>query len=129
MGLNSRGVSQDVRELGTLLGNILEEQTSSKAFETVESGRQAAIEYRSGERDSREPLIAELEGVSAHNQRIVARAFTTYFELINLAEEQERIRTIREGSHEGPSRIASRPRLRNSARLMSRPSGRSLTMF
>ncbi|MDJ1433783.1 phosphoenolpyruvate carboxylase [Halostagnicola sp. A-GB9-2] len=101
MGLQKREISQDVRELGALLGTVLEEQTSSEAFETVESGRQAAIEYRSGERDSREPLITEIERLSHHNQQIIARAFTTYFELINLAEEQERIRTIRTESQAG----------------------------
>ncbi|ELZ03534.1 phosphoenolpyruvate carboxylase [Natrialba aegyptia] len=101
MRLHNREVRQDVRELGTLLGDILEEQTSRQAFETVESCRQAAIDYRAGELDSRESLITELEGLSPHQQRIVARAFTTYFELINLAEERERVRSIRTDSQEG----------------------------
>ncbi|ADB63188.1 Phosphoenolpyruvate carboxylase (plasmid) [Haloterrigena turkmenica DSM 5511] len=100
MELHDRSISQDIHDLGALLGNILEEQTSLEAFETVKSCRRAAIDYRSGDLDTRDPLIAELEGLSPHNQRIVARAFTTYFELINLAEERERIRTIRTGSHE-----------------------------
>ncbi|MDS0477244.1 phosphoenolpyruvate carboxylase [Natrinema sp. 1APR25-10V2] len=101
MRLHSRGVRQDVRELGALLGDVLEGQTSRKAFEAVESSRRSSIEYRSGERESRESLIAELEELSPHQQRIVARGFTTYFELINLAEERERVRTIRTDSHEG----------------------------
>ncbi|WP_126664473.1 phosphoenolpyruvate carboxylase [Haloterrigena salifodinae] len=100
MELHDRSISQDIRELGALLGTILEEQTSREAFETVESCRRAAIDYRTGDLDTRDPLITELEGLSTHNQRTVARAFTTYFELINLAEERERIRTIRTGSHE-----------------------------
>ncbi|WP_254768812.1 phosphoenolpyruvate carboxylase [Salinilacihabitans rarus] len=101
MRLHNRGVRQDVRELGALLGDVLEEQTSRRAFETVESCRTAAIDYRSGDIDSREPLARELEGLSPHQQRIVARAFTTYFELINLAEERERVRSIRADSQEG----------------------------
>ncbi|AGB31863.1 phosphoenolpyruvate carboxylase [Natrinema pellirubrum DSM 15624] len=101
MRLHNRNVRQDVRELGALLGDVLEDQTSRRAFETVESCRRTAIEYRSGDLESREPLIAELEGLSPHQQRIVARAFTTYFELINLAEERERVRTIRTASQEG----------------------------
>ncbi|WP_049920868.1 phosphoenolpyruvate carboxylase [Halopiger djelfimassiliensis] len=101
MKLHNREVRQDVRELGALLGDVLEEQTSRRAFETVESCRQAAIDYRAGELDSRDSLVSELEGLSPHQQRIVARAFTTYFELINLAEERERVRTIREQSHAG----------------------------
>ncbi len=101
MQLHNRDVRQDVRELGELLGNVLEGQTSRKSFETVESCRQTAIDYRAGDIDSRESLISELETLSPHQQRVVARAFTTYFELINLAEERERVRTIREASQEG----------------------------
>ncbi|NUB93492.1 phosphoenolpyruvate carboxylase [Haloterrigena sp. SYSU A121-1] len=101
MPTHTREIQRDVRELGELLGEVLKDQTSRQAFETVESSRQTAIEYRSGERESRDPLVAELEGLSPHQQRIVVRAFTTYFELINLAEERERVRTIRTESHEG----------------------------
>ncbi len=101
MTLHNRDVRQDVRELGTLLGEVLEDQTSRRSFETVESCRQAAIEYRSDELETREPLISKLQGLSPHEQRIVARAFTTYFELINLAEERERVRSLRTESHEG----------------------------
>ncbi|WP_226042677.1 phosphoenolpyruvate carboxylase [Natrinema sp. DC36] len=101
MRLHNRDIRQDVRELGVLLGNILEDQTSRKAFEAVESSRRSSIEYRSGDGKSRKPLIAELEDLSSHHQQIVARGFTTYFELINLAEERERVRTIRTESHEG----------------------------
>ncbi|WP_408960385.1 phosphoenolpyruvate carboxylase [Natrinema sp. 74] len=101
MQSHNREIQQDVRELGALLGDVLEEQTSRQGFETVESSRRAAIEYRSGERDSRDSLVADLEGLSPHHQRVVSRAFTTYFELINLAEERERVRTIRTDSHEG----------------------------
>ncbi|ELY39790.1 phosphoenolpyruvate carboxylase [Natronorubrum tibetense] len=101
MRLHNREIRQDVRELGALLGDVLEDQTSRRAFETVESCRQAAIDYRSGELESRDALISDLRGLSPHHQRVVARGFTTYFELINLAEERERVRTIRTESHEG----------------------------
>ncbi|WP_290813948.1 phosphoenolpyruvate carboxylase [Halovivax sp.] len=101
MRLHNRGVRQDVRELGALLGDVLEDQTSRRAFETVESCRTTAIAHREGELDSRRELWHELEGLSPHRKRIVARAFTTYFELINLAEERERVRAIRAGSANG----------------------------
>ncbi|ARS91080.1 phosphoenolpyruvate carboxylase [Natrarchaeobaculum aegyptiacum] len=101
MQLHNREVRQDVRELGALLGDVIEDQTSRDAFDTVESCRRSAIDYRSGNLESREPLVTELRNLSPHKQRIVARAFTTYFELINLAEERERVRTIRTESHEG----------------------------
>jgi phosphoenolpyruvate carboxylase len=101
MRLHDRDVRQDVRELGALLGDVLEDQTSRSAFETVETLRTSAIDYRNGELDSRQPLHDELSGLTPDRESIVARAFTTYFELINLAEERERVRAIRTGSHEG----------------------------
>ncbi|WP_280537720.1 phosphoenolpyruvate carboxylase [Halopenitus sp. POP-27] len=102
MELHNRSVSRDVRELGTLLGDILEEQTSAETFDTVESCRRAAIDYRNGDLESRTPLVDDLTGLSTDDQRVVARAFTTYFELINLAEERERIRTVRTAAQDGP---------------------------
>jgi phosphoenolpyruvate carboxylase len=95
MDLHSRTVRQDVRELGALLGDVLESQTSTAAFETVEDLRTSAIDYRRGEVDSRSQLVDVLDDLPPDDESVVARAFTTYFELINLAEERERVRTIR----------------------------------
>jgi len=101
MKLHNRGVRQDVRELGALLGDVLKEQTSTESFETVEELRQSAIAYREGDIDSREELRETFEQLSPSEEGDVARAFTTYFELINLAEERERVRAVRKGSQEG----------------------------
>ncbi|KAB1198650.1 MULTISPECIES: phosphoenolpyruvate carboxylase [Haloferax] len=101
MRLHTRDVRQDVRELGALLGDVLEAQTSTASFETVEELRQAAIAYRKGESGSRETLYDVVGDLDPERESVVARAFTTYFELINLAEERERVRVIREASQEG----------------------------
>ncbi|MFO7833234.1 MAG: phosphoenolpyruvate carboxylase, partial [Halohasta sp.] len=101
MKLHNRGVRQDVRELGALLGDVLKEQTSTESFETVEELRQTAIAYREGDIDSREELRSTFEQLSPSEEGDVARAFATYFELINLAEERERVRAVRQGSQEG----------------------------
>jgi len=101
MKLHNRGVRQDVRELGALLGDVLKEQTSTDSFETVEELRQTAIAYREGDIDSREELRETFEQLSPSEEGDVARAFATYFELINLAEERERVRSVRQGSQEG----------------------------
>lgn len=101
MQLHNRTVRQDVRELGALLGDILKEQTSRRDFETVEDLRTTAIAYRDGEIENQRELHEILNTLSPEEESIVARAFTSYFELINLAEERERVRRIREGSHDG----------------------------
>lgn len=102
MGLHARDVREDVRELGALLGDVFADQTSEEAFDLVEAVRTSSIDYRRGEAASRDDLRTELEDLSPELEGIVARAFTTYFELINLAEERERVRAIREGSQDGP---------------------------
>ncbi|NHN59880.1 MULTISPECIES: phosphoenolpyruvate carboxylase [Halorussus] len=101
MQLHARDVRRDVRELGALLGDVLEDQASAEAFEVVESVRTGAIDYRRGDAESRDPLRAQLAGLQPERAGVVARAFATYFELINLAEERERVRAVREGSQDG----------------------------
>ncbi|AJF26788.1 phosphoenolpyruvate carboxylase [Haloarcula sp. KBTZ06] len=101
MTLHAREINQDVRELGALLGEVLEAQTSTEAFETVETIRTSCIDYRRGDAETRDEVHRALNRLNPETQDIVARAFTTYFELINLAEERERVREIREGSEEG----------------------------
>jgi phosphoenolpyruvate carboxylase len=101
MNLHAREINEDVRELGELLGEVLEAQSSTDAFETVERIRTSSIDYRRGDADDRGDVERILDRLSPDMQDIVARAFTTYFELINLAEERQRVREIREGSQEG----------------------------
>ncbi|MFB6352800.1 MAG: phosphoenolpyruvate carboxylase [Halobacteriales archaeon] len=101
MSLHARSVGRDVRELGSLLGEVFAAQTSAEAFETVEALRTAAIDYREDASDSRAPLHETLADATADREMVVARAFTAYFELINLAEERQRVRAIRTAAQEG----------------------------
>ncbi|WP_135830573.1 phosphoenolpyruvate carboxylase [Halorussus halobius] len=101
MELHARDVRRDVRELGALLGDVLEAQTSAAAFEVVESVRTEAIDYRRGDAEERDALRAALADLPAERAGVVARAFATYFELVNLAEERERVRAVRRGSQGG----------------------------
>jgi phosphoenolpyruvate carboxylase len=97
VSLHGRDIETDVHELGTMLGDVLAEQVSPAALDTVERVRTGSIENRRGD-GSAEAVRAELDGLNPSTREAVARAFTTYFELINLAEERERVRAIREGS-------------------------------
>ncbi|AWB26890.1 phosphoenolpyruvate carboxylase [Halococcoides cellulosivorans] len=101
MDLHARAIGQDVRDLGELLGEIIATQSGGDAFELVERIRSAAVDYRSGEADDREALHNALDRLSPDEADVVARAFTTYFELINLAEERERVRQLRQASQDG----------------------------
>ncbi|TKX78388.1 phosphoenolpyruvate carboxylase, partial [Halorubrum sp. SD626R] len=101
MKLHNRDVRTDVRELGALVGDVLAAQASTEAYETVEALRNAAIDYRRGDAPDRDRLHERVDDLSEVREGIVARAFTTYFELINLAEERERVRAIRNADDEG----------------------------
>ena len=101
MTLHNRDVRRDVRELGALVGDVIREQASENEFSVVENLRTTAIDYRDGELDSRENLHHTLAGLTPDEESIVARGFTTYFELINLAEERERVRALRTASQAG----------------------------
>ena len=88
---------RDVRVLGDALGVIIGEAGGTDLFRTVETLRRATMDLR---REGTEEagaevqrLVAELDPGSAE---AVARAFTCYFQLVNLAEERQRVRTLRE---------------------------------
>ncbi|MFB6136043.1 MAG: phosphoenolpyruvate carboxylase [Halobacteriaceae archaeon] len=101
MSLHARDIRRDVRELGELLGEVIAEQESEAAFDAVENLRTAAIDYRRDDAESRDPIRAQLASNDEETNAVVARAFGNYFELINLAEERERVRAIRRGQQAG----------------------------
>ncbi|WP_336326733.1 phosphoenolpyruvate carboxylase [Halovenus sp. HT40] len=99
--LHQRTLGEDIRGFGDLLGEIIREHGSPEIFERVEQLRTGSIEYRAGERDSRKALRSAVSELDTDHQRMLARAFTTYFELTNLSEERERIRVLRQKSQAG----------------------------
>ena len=87
--LKAAPLRRDVRSLGMLLGQVLREQAEPGVYETVEALRLAAIARR--ERESEFPSIAAEAADTLHAYQL-ARAFSFYFELINLAETNHRKR-------------------------------------
>jgi phosphoenolpyruvate carboxylase len=85
----------DVRLLGSLLGQILVEYGGQDLLDDVEALRHAVIASRWDEKDVDE-VAALVSGWPLDRAELVARAFTVYFHLTNLAEEHQRIRTLRE---------------------------------
>jgi phosphoenolpyruvate carboxylase len=104
---------RDVRLLGDILGEVIRDsdpKTGPELLADVARLRRAVIGARGRERDvipglsPGEPMadpvgdeIAELVASwSLDRAEQVARAFTVYFHLVNLAEEHQRIRILRE---------------------------------
>ena len=95
---------RDVRLLGRLLGRVLEEAGGADLLEDVERLRRATIALRSadgGRRRARARVAELVAGFDTDRAELVARAFTVYFQLVNLAEEQHRVRTLRERRQAG----------------------------
>ncbi|MEV3927349.1 phosphoenolpyruvate carboxylase [Actinomadura coerulea] len=86
---------RDVRLLGAMLGDSLVEYGGQGLLDDVERLRHAVIAARRGEAGG-DDVAALVDGWSLERAGQVARAFTVYFHLTNLAEEHHRIRTLRE---------------------------------
>jgi phosphoenolpyruvate carboxylase len=90
---------RDVRLLGRLLGRVLEEAGGPGLLDDVERLRRATIDLRTADGDrraARARVVELVAGFDLDRAELVARAFTVYFQLVNLAEEQHRVRTLRE---------------------------------
>ncbi len=86
----------DVHALGALVGEILREQGGQALFELVEQDRLAAIAWRDGDEKSTAELAARVCGRPPALARDLVRAFLTWFQAVNLAEQVHRIRRRRE---------------------------------
>jgi phosphoenolpyruvate carboxylase len=92
-----------VRILGRLLGRVLVESGGPELLQDVEALRQATITLREEPTQERRRGVTSLvDGFAVDRAALVARAFTVYFHLVNLAEERHRVRTLRERGRRGP---------------------------
>lgn len=98
----------DVRTLGNLLGQALRESGSPGLFEDVERLRLATIDaYTDETPEAFETAEAIVASFSPQRAEEVARAFTVYFHLTNLAEEHQRVRALRTRDHLAPATDAA----------------------
>ena len=84
-----------VKLLGTLLGNVLRSQAGDRVFYAVESLRKGYISLRKSDNSVKRLKLTKLiQSLDADILTHVVRAFSIYFSLINIAEEeyQHRIR-------------------------------------
>ena len=111
---------RDVRLLGDILGQVIAETGGQGLLDDVERLRHAVIAARRGgsspaaavddgaARRADDDIAALVASWPLERADAVARAFTVYFHLANLAEEHYRIRTLRERDT-GGERLARRP--------------------
>jgi phosphoenolpyruvate carboxylase len=85
---------REVRLLGDVLGQVLAEYGGAGLLEDVENLRRTVIVAREKEDQGAAARLVASWPIDRAEQ--VARAFTCYFQLINLAEERHRARALRE---------------------------------
>ncbi len=133
--LKEAPLRRDVRSLGALLGEVLKEQAGPELFDAVEDLRRTAIGRREAEQaESRTAAIADpMAAARSQMQQALfsvhsycddttkayrlARAFSFYFELINLAETNHRKRR-RQANQLAASEIPQRGSLRGALRQL-----------
>ncbi|GAB4530835.1 MAG: phosphoenolpyruvate carboxylase [Anaerolineae bacterium] len=86
---------EEIRQLGNMLGTIIREQAGDAGFDLVEAVRLAAKARRSGEPGAAEKLREMIQNTDLPARRMLIKAFSNYLQLINIAEDQQRIRTLR----------------------------------
>ena len=91
-------LSADIRMLGGLLGDTIREQHGEEALELVEFVRLSAAHARRGDRSGQAnfDLAQVVANLDVETSRILIKAFSTYFQLINIAEDQQRVRVLRQ---------------------------------
>ncbi len=93
-------LSADIHLLGDLLGRVICEQCGSEAFDLVEQVRLSAKARRNGASDAAR-LAEIISSADLDARRVLIKAFGIYFQLINIAEDQQRIRVLREREASG----------------------------
>ena len=87
---------EDVHALGGLVGEVLRDQGGPELFDRVEGDRVAAIGRRDGKPESAVELVVRASDRAPSEARDLIRAFSKWFEVVNLAERVHRVRRRRE---------------------------------
>lgn len=106
-GSHDQPLRADVRLLGDTLGAIIREQCGEETFAQEEQLRLLAKDLRQHPTDAlrqaMQQLVASLDVASADR---MVKAFSIYFQLINLAEQQHRLRRRRATGERPPESLA-----------------------
>jgi len=91
---------RDVRLLDTLLGQVIVEQAGADVAHLVDWIRTLAHDRRGGKQGAEAALAECIEGLDVAQAKLVAEAFSIYFDLANIAEDRQRVRVLRERERE-----------------------------
>ncbi len=91
-----------VKLFGHLLGNVLLADAGAKVYDAVEKLRTGFIElHKEDDSQKRSRLMALIESLDEETLTQVVRAFSTYFSLVNVAEEASQLQLRRRQMRKG----------------------------
>ena len=95
-------LSRDIHLLGNLLGELIVEQHGEEALRLVEDFRKLAIQRRAEDDPALlDELWRRVLALNAGEREILVKAFSNYFQLINIAEDIQRARVLRQRERGG----------------------------
>ena len=90
---NERPLTEDIRMLGRILGDVIREQEGQDAFDLIEQVRKLSVAFRRDADSEAEAALKKLLKRLSGDQTVsVIRAFTYFSHLANLAEDRHHIR-------------------------------------
>ena len=90
---NERPLTEDIRMLGRILGDVIREQEGQDAFELIEQIRKLSVAFRrDADSEAEQAMKKLLKRLSGDQTVSVIRAFTYFSHLANLAEDRHHIR-------------------------------------
>ncbi len=96
-----RELRNDVRFLAKTLGDTICEIEGRDAFELVENARRLSVSLRHGNALASRELSKLMKAQDENGLLLLVRAFTAYFQIVNVAEDVSRIRSLRTGMKGG----------------------------
>ncbi len=96
-------LKEDVGLLGRLIGDVLADQLGRDFLAFTEQVRQRAIVRREQGEGRLDDLDELLDGLDQQRASDLVRAFSSYFQVVNLAEQVHRIRRRRDYQRQGAS--------------------------
>lgn len=94
--LKDAALRDDVHALGNLVGEVIKDQCGQDLFDAVEGDRQAAIGRRQGDPNESVQLVVRTRGRTPAQARDLIHAFSTWFQMVNMAEKVHRVRRRRQ---------------------------------
>ena len=86
-------LTEDIRLLGKILGDIVREQEGETVYGLIEQIRKLSVSFhRDFNQSANQELTKLLKGLSGDSAMKVLRAFTYFSHLANLAEDRHHIR-------------------------------------